>query len=140
MPNVHCPKSALLLAVAGVFVGSVSALAQGAPYGGGPTESVIVVAPRLRADTTPLNAPPGRAYLSVPVRYDDLDLLTLDGADAFRWRVWQTANDLCNRLADAYPVVELSTAKTCVQSAYEDGMVKAYRVINDTRISYRYGY
>lgn len=148
MRNAHQMRSAAFLAVAGVCLAASSAVAQpygysayGAPnaYGNGPSESVIVVAPRLRAETTPLNAPPGRASLSMDVRYDDLNLLTRSGARALRWRVWQAANEVCDRLADAYPYREMSTAQPCVRGAYENGMVRAYGVISNMRVSYRMG-
>lgn len=137
MPKTNGLKSALLVAAAGVFL-TGSALAQ--PYGNGPSESVIVTAPRLRAETRPLNAPPGPASLSMDVRYDDLNLLTRSGARALRWRVWRTANEVCDRLADAFPVRELSSAPPCVRSAYEGGMVRAYGVISNARVNYRMGY
>lgn len=138
MPNARQIRSTLLLAAAGACLTAASATAQ--PYGNGPSESVIVVAPRLRAETSPLNAPPGRAWLSMDVRYDDLNLLTRAGANTLRWRIWQTANEVCDRLADAYPVRELSSDRGCLRGAYENGMVRAYGVISDARISYRMGY
>ena len=74
------------------------------------------------------------------VRYDDLNLLTHGGARALRWRIWRTANEVCNRLADAYPVYQLSTAEPCVREAYENAMVRAYGAISDARVSYRMAY
>lgn len=138
MPNTHQMRSALFLAAAGACLATSSALAQA--YSGGPNESVIVEAPRLRAETTPLNGPPGKASLSVRVRYDDLNLLTHQGAHALRWRVWRAANEVCDRLADAYPVRQLSTAEPCLRTAYENGMVRAYGAISDARVNYSYGY
>ncbi|HLY05274.1 MAG TPA: UrcA family protein [Rhizomicrobium sp.] len=138
MPNTHQMRTALLLAAAGACLATSSARAQA--YSGAPNESVIVEAPRLRAETTPLNGPPGRAWLSMNVRYDDLNLLTRSGARALRWRVWRTANQVCDRLADAYPVYQLSTAEPCVREAYENAMVQAYGAISNARVSYRLGY
>ena len=138
MSNTQGIRTTLLFAAAGMCLATGSALAQA--YSGGPNESVIVEAPRLRAETTPLNGPPGRAWLSMNVRYDDINLLTRSGARAFRWRVWRAANEVCDRLADAYPVQELTSAKPCVRTAYENGMVRAYGAISDARVSYRLGY
>jgi UrcA family protein len=140
MPNAKLIRPALFVAVAGAFVASASALAQGSPYSGGPTESVIVAAPRLRVDSTPVNGPLERASLSMTVRYDDLNLLTRRGERALRGRIWRTANEVCDRLADAYPGYELATDTPCVRAAYENAMVKAYGAISDARVSYRYGY
>lgn len=133
MPHVHFVKSGVLIAAASAFLTS-SALAQ--PYGNGPTESVIVVAPRLHVDTAPLGAPMERASLSMPVRYDDLNLLTRGGARELRWRIWRTANEVCDRLADAYPVYQLSTDRPCVRTAYENAMVRAYGAIDNERVNY----
>jgi len=140
MPNPNCVRSVLFVAVAGAFAASGSALAQSSPYSGGPTESVTVVAPHLRAESTPLNGPLERTSLSMAVRYDDLNLLTRRGARALRWRIWRTANEVCDRLADAYPGYQLATDKPCARTAYDDAMVKAYGAISDMRVSYRYGY
>jgi len=73
------------------------------------------------------------------VRYDDLNLLTRAGASTLRWRVWRTANEVCDRLADAYPVRELTSARGCLREAYENAMVRAYGAISNVRISYRMG-
>jgi UrcA family protein len=140
MPNANCVKSVLFLAVAGTLAASGSALAQSSPYSNGPPESVTVEAPRLHADTGRLNGPLERASLSMAVRYDDLNLLTNRGARILRWRIWRTANEVCDRLADVYPVHQLATDKPCARTAYDDAMVKAYGAISDLRVSYRYGY
>jgi UrcA family protein len=120
-------------------LGISAAFAQSGPYSNGPTESIEVIAPRFRADSMPLNGPMEKVSYSQRVRYDDLDLLTYSGANALRWRVWRMAQDVCGKLALAYPVYESTTEKPCARTAYENGMVKAYGVINDARISVRYG-
>src|SRR5439155_4736967 len=99
-------KSTLGLAMlAGAFgPGASSALAQGSPYSNGPTESVEVIAPRFHADSAPLNGPLEKVSYSERVRYDDLNLLTRRGVHEFRGRIWDTAQDVCVRLAEAYPV------------------------------------
>jgi len=127
------------LAVA-LGIGVATASAQGTPYSNGPTESVEVIGPRFHADTTRLNAPLERVSLSSSVRYDDLDIATRGGAHALRWRIWNRAHEVCDRLSEVYPVYEMTTAKSCVKTAYEDAMVKAYRAIADARLSYWYGY
>lgn len=132
MRYVHFMKTGLLIAATSAFLAG-SALAQ--PYDG-PTESVIVVAPRLSVDTTRLNGPMERASLSMQVRYDDLNLLTRSGAHELRWRIWRTANEVCDRLADAYPVYQLSTDRPCVRTAYENAMVRAYGAIGNERVNY----
>jgi UrcA family protein len=110
------------LAVA-LGIGVATASAQGTPYSNGPTESVEVIGPRFHA-----------------VRYDDLDIATRSGAHALRWRIWNRAHEVCGRLSEVYPVYEMTTAKSCVKTAYEDAIVKAYRAIADARLSYWYGY
>ena len=140
MTNPFFVNSALCVAVLGGSCATGSALAQTSPYSGGPTESVVVAAPRLRADTSPLNGPLEKASISMSVRYDDLNLLTYRGARALRWRVWRTALEVCEPLADAYPVYEMTTEKPCVRTAYENAMVRAYGAIGDARASYSLGY
>jgi len=118
-----------------LLLGAVAASAQPI-YSNGPTETVIVTAPRLHTDSTPLNGPPERVSLSIPVRYDDLDLLTRAGARELRARVWRTAQEVCDRLADAYPVYVLSTDRPCLRTTYENAMVQAYGAINNARVNY----
>jgi UrcA family protein len=121
-------------------LGIAEASAQAAPYSNGPTESVEVIAPRFRADTTPLNGPMEKVSYSERVRYDDLNLLTRRGVHELRWRIWDTAQNVCVRLAEAYPVYVSTTEKSCARRAYEDAMVRAYGAISDKRISAAYWY
>ena len=103
---MHCPslrKNGLTVGLVAVSLGLGTAAATAQAYSNGPTESVIVAAPRLHVDSAPLNGPLERASLSIPVRYDDLNLLTRRGARELRGRVWRTAHEVCDRLADAYP-------------------------------------
>jgi UrcA family protein len=141
---MHCPsltKYGLSLGIVAISLGFVAAAsAQGGPYSYGPTESVIVVTPRMHADTTPLNGPLEKASLSQTVRYDDLNLLTRRGTSALRWRVWRTAQEVCDRLAEAYPVHQMTTEKPCERTAYENAMVQANGAISKARVSYRLGY
>jgi UrcA family protein len=124
---------------AGVLAAS-SAWAQGSAYSNGPTESLQVIAPHFRADSTPLNGPLEKMSLSRKVRYDDLNLLTRRGAHELEWRIWSTAQEVCGRLAEAYPVYESTTEKPCARTAYENAMVKAYGAISNARQAYWYGY
>ena len=141
MPNAHSVRSALL-AMAGTFLVTGSASAQSSPYSNGPTESVEVIAQRFHADSAPLNGPMEKISYSERVRYDDLNLLTRRGVHELRWRIWDTAQNVCVRLAEAFPVYVSTTEKSCVRRAYEDAMVKAYGAISDKRTSaaYWYGY
>jgi len=116
------------------------ALAQGSAYSNGPTTSVEVIAPRFRADTTPVNGPLERVSYSERVPYNDLDLTTYAGASQLRWRIWQTAQNVCGRIAEAYPVYELTSETPCLRRAYDDGMVRANSAIITARQTYWYGY
>ncbi len=129
--------------VAGLLsVAATAAFAQdgGAPYGGGPVDTVIVTGPRVRVDNVPLNAPPGRMSLSTPVAYTTRDLVDPERAQVLRWRVWRTAHDVCVRLRDIYPVYRMSTAPTCFREAYENAISKIDARIAGARMAYWYGY
>ena len=110
-------QCALLAVAAGLLLGAGPAAAQG--YGGygptaysGPPEEVIVIAPRerFREQGGSLDIPPDKVSLSTRVRYDDLDLLSWDGAQALRARVREAARHVCRHLAEAYPFQRLSTS------------------------------
>jgi UrcA family protein len=140
----HC---ALLAAAAGVMLGAAPALAQ--DYGGygpaaysGPPEDVIVVAPRerFREQGGTLDLPPDKVSLSTRVRYDDLDLLTWDGAQTLRARVREAARRVCRHLAEAYPFQRLSTAPSCYRETVENGLLRADEAINAVQDDYLYGY
>lgn len=139
-------KSALCLGLLSGALAALPASAQTGPYGtpgpysAGPTESVIVVGPRFRADTTPLNGPMERVSLSIPVRYGDLDIATAEGAQVLRWRVADAARNVCQRLAEAYPIHRLSSSAPCYRDAVENGMVRANEAITTARQAYWYGY
>jgi hypothetical protein len=57
-----------------------------------------------------------------------------------RWKVWRVAHDVCQSLAEAYPVYRMSTAPTCFREAYNDAIVKIDARITGARLSYWYGY
>jgi UrcA family protein len=141
---IHC---ALLGAVAGALLGTSPAVAQ--DYGGygpaaysGPPEDVIVVAPRerFREQGGSLDLPPDKVSLSTRVRYDDLDLLTWDGAQTLRARVREAARHVCRHLAEAYPFQRLSTAPSCYRETVENGLLRADETINAAQDDYLYGY
>jgi UrcA family protein len=142
MPSQRNLAKGLALSTLLLGFASASAMAQGSPYSNGPTESVEVIAPRFHADSAPLNGPIEKVSYSQRVRYDDLNLLTRRGVHEFRARIWDTAQNVCVSLAEAYPVYVSTTEKSCVRRAYEDAMVRAYGVISDKRVSaaYWYGY
>ncbi len=138
-------RLALLAGAFGVVAASASAQGYGpydprTPYSAGPTESVEVIAPRFRADSTPLNGPLEKISLSSAVRYDDLDLTTREGARALRRRVYREAVEVCDRIAEAYPVYEMTSATPCYKSAISNAMVKADGAITDARLAYWRGY
>lgn len=135
----------LAVGVAGFAFSTLPAFAQGydvssTPYSAGPTETVTVIAPRFRADTAPLNGPMEKVSLSIPVHYRTSDLLTPWGVDALRRRVWDTAAEVCGRLADAYPVYTLTSAPPCFREAYTTAMAQIDARIEGARMDYYYGY
>jgi len=136
------PHLSLLAAAAGLALAASPAMAQGYAYGApayGPTEEVIVTAPPiLRGEGGNLDVP-GRASMSIPVRYDDLDLATGSGARALRHRVRLAARDVCAQLAAAYPVHQLN-GTSCIRDAMNNGLVRADAAIHDARLSYYYDY
>jgi UrcA family protein len=140
---VKCmPRLSLLAAAAGLAFAVSPAMAQGYAYGApayGPTEEVIVTAPPiLRGEGGNLDVP-GRATMSIPVRYDDLNLTSGSGARALRHRVRMAARDVCVQLAAAAPVRQLN-GTSCYKTALDNGLVRADAAIRDARLSYYYGY
>ncbi|HEX4159982.1 MAG TPA: UrcA family protein [Rhizomicrobium sp.] len=137
----HILRPALIASLFGLAI--PAALAQGAggtPYVGGPNETVTVIAPHFRADSTPLNGPLERMYLSKPIRYTTRDLLDPARAQVLRWKVWRAAHDVCDQLRETYPVYRMSTAPTCFREAYNDAIVKIDSRITGARLAYWYGY
>lgn len=141
----HLLRPALVAGLLGLAISTAAAqpydsnINQG-PYSGGPNETVTVIAPHFKAGTTPLNGPLERMSLSMPVHYTMRDLVDPARAQVLRWKVWRTAQNVCNRLADAYPVYPMSTARTCFRDAYNDAMVKIDARITGARLAAWYGY
>jgi UrcA family protein len=110
------------------------------PYGPGygppvatvPTDQVIVIAPRYRVDHHSLNTPIENVSLSQPVRTDDLDLRTWQGARELRRRVHRVASNVCGQLIDMYPVGVDSDA-TCYRNAVAEAMPRADAAIQTAR-------
>jgi UrcA family protein len=145
-------KSALRLALGAGALGlaALSAAAQsydagpspystGADYSTDADEIVTVVALRFRADSTPLNGPLEKISLSESARYTFQDLVDPMKAHVLRWRIWRKAHEVCDKLADAYPVYPLTTAPSCYRQAYNDAMVKIDARITGARHAYWYG-
>ena len=116
-------------------------------YAVGPSEEVIVTAPRLRfreegSGRRSMDLPPEKVSLSKVVSYSDLDLTTWDGADRLRARVDRAAHRVCAQLRDAYPFEQLSTGTRCYREAVQNGMVRANEAISSARLNafYDYGY
>ena len=122
---------------------TTSTLAQGpdpyAGYNAGPNESLTVTVPRFHEERTPLNGTAQRVSLSVPVNYTTRDLLTRARSERLRWRIWQTAQQVCENLAEAYPFYPMTTARSphsCARDAYDDAMVKIDARITGAPIAY----
>lgn len=99
---------------------------------GGPGEEVTVTAPHYNFEQTRLNSTFGRVSLSVPVRYDDLNLRTRHGARQLRVRVTSAARDVCTNLASVYPVYQLNGTQ-CYKAALENAMLRADEAIDTAR-------
>lgn len=134
----NCSK--LLLAGAAMVFAASAACAQdynrpdygpGGLYPNGPSENVVIYAPRFHVERGHLGGPIETASMSEPVRYDDLDLTTAWGAHELRSRVRFTAAALCRHLDALYPVGVDSTP--CYKTAVEDGLLRADRAIDAER-------
>jgi len=135
----------LILATGALGLATASGAAQDydarpSRYGARSDETVTVVAPRFRADSTPLNGPQETVSLSEPVHYTFQDLVDPLKAQVLRWRIWRKSHEVCEKLADAYPVYPLTTAPSCYRQAYNDAMAKIDARITGARLAYWYGY
>ncbi|HEY4942784.1 MAG TPA: UrcA family protein [Rhizomicrobium sp.] len=88
-------------------------------------ETVTVTAPNFRVQRGTFGTPQ-KVSLSRAVPYDDLDLRTPQDARALRQRVAETARDICDQLADAYPGPEAS-GTSCYRSARADEAIRDAR-------------
>ena len=131
--------TALLLVTGSIglaFAGSAWAAPCGT-YGGydpkpPPPENVTVTAPRVHVEHTPLNTFPGRATLSQPVQYADLDLCTASGAAVLRQRVNAAATNVCSQLAVTYPHA-MNGSPSCYHEAMDNAQPKVDFAIDDAR-------
>ncbi|HEY3637757.1 MAG TPA: UrcA family protein [Rhizomicrobium sp.] len=106
----------------------------------GPNESLTVTVPRFHEERTPLNGTVQKVSLSQHVHYTVRDLTNPARSERLRWRVWQTAQDVCGKLAEAYPFYTMTTAHSCERDAYSDAMAKIDARIAGARIAYGYSY
>jgi UrcA family protein len=108
--------------------------------GYGPNEEVTVQAPRFREEGSArrsLDLPPEKVSLSVPVRYDDLDLRTRAGARELRRRVVHAAYDVCGQLHEAYPFYPLTSSRSCLREARDNALSRADSAISEVRADWR---
>jgi UrcA family protein len=138
MLNLSIGRCALLASIFGVALAASSASAQdyddSAPvYQSSSTEEVIVAAPRHRIERSAIGAPIRDVALSRPVRFDDLDLTTDEGAYVLRERVRYTAQRLCRDLDSRYPITVAEDGPSCYQQALDDAMDQAETAIEDAR-------
>ena len=124
----------------GLVTSSSGASAQGygygpppAPYATVPTDEVIVTAPRYRNDHNLLNVPIENVSLSQPVRYDDLDLRTRQGAWELRRRVRVVADQVCGQLIDQYPVGVDNDDTSCYRNAVAEARPRVDAAIQTAR-------
>ncbi|MGH6888284.1 MAG: UrcA family protein [Rhizomicrobium sp.] len=132
-------RTAIAAGACALAFGAATPVLAQAPYSAGPNESVTVIAPRFHAESTPLNGPMEKLSLSIPVHYRTRDLLTPWGVRALRRRVWRTAAEVCDRLANAYPVYTSTSSPPCFREAYTTAMAKIDARIVGARLEhYRY--
>jgi UrcA family protein len=118
-------KMALLATAMGTVLAAAPANAQS-------DDSITVTAPHFRSDPTRLNGPLEKVSFSRAVRYDDLNLRTRWGARELRMRVRDEAQNICARLAEAYPVRQ-APGTSCYKRALDDGLIRADSAIRDAR-------
>jgi UrcA family protein len=122
-------KSLAVMSLATVFAGAV---ALSVPASAQDTESITVNAPHFHGQAARLNGPLEKVSFNGQVRYDDLNLRTRHGARVLRMRVRDEAQNVCTRLAEAYPVRE-APGTSCYKGALDDGLVRADAAIRDAR-------
>jgi len=126
--------AALIAGVFGLALAAQSASAQS------DNEEVRITAPHFRQpDPSRLNGPLEKVSLSGVVYYNDLDLRSRGGARELRMRVRDKAAQVCDEIADAYPVRE-EPGTSCFKEALETGMVQANEAIADARMYRHYSY
>src|SRR4051794_40915240 len=146
--------SAGVAAAAAAALFTVASPVSAQPYGAyetysAPPEEVIVTAPRPHAQfreeggggLRSMDVPPEKVSLTTHVRYDDLDLLSPEGAHELRLRVRAAAHGVCHDLAEAYPFYRIANSESCYREAVDRALVHANEVIGNVRaVHYYYGY
>lgn len=90
------------------------------------SEQVVVSAPRPGRASGTIGGQIVDVSLSRTVRYDDLDLRTVDGMDRLRSRVNTTARVLCDRLDTLFPI-STDDSPDCFRSAVDLAVSTARR-------------
>lgn len=122
--------AALLATSAVALLLATTALAQSYDA---PNEEVIVRAPPQTSQRSNIGASVQDVSMSREVRFDDLDLRTVWGAETLRSRIRNTALTICQQLENQY--VTLDDNRPCYRAAYDDAMVQADNAIRNTRIA-----
>lgn len=134
---VFSALSAVALA-AGLALTSTTALAQhgdsAQQSNGGDQEQVTVVGPRIMRTKVHGTADAGFGIgyydmltLSHRVSYSDLDLTQPEDAKTLKNRIDETANQICQQLAEASP--PRPTSRDCVYNAVQSAMEQAHVAI-----------
>lgn len=154
MSGISTRISAGVVAAAAAALLAAASPASAQPYGAAgtyatPPEEVIVTAPRPHAQfreeggggLRSMDVPPEKVSLTTHVRYDDLDLLSPEGAHELRARVRAAAHGVCRDLAEAYPFYRIANSPSCYREAVDSALVHANEVISNARaVHYYYGY
>jgi UrcA family protein len=98
----------------------------------GPSEEVVVHAPRYTNERSAIGAPIRDVALSGEVAYDDLDLTRDHDVRVLHRRIREAARDLCSKLNVRYPVAT-SDSPPCYRTAYDDAMEQADAAIERAR-------
>jgi UrcA family protein len=96
------------------------------------SDDITVTAPHFRSEQTRLGGTLQKVSLSSAVHYGDLNLRTRSGAHALRERVRDEAQNVCTRIAEAYPVKE-AQGTNCYKTALNDGLIRADAAIRNAR-------
>lgn len=154
MSRISSKISAGITAAAALALFAVASPVSAQPYGAyetysTPPEEVIVTAPRPHPQfreeggggLRSMDVPPEKVSLTTHVRYDDLDLLSPEGAHELRVRVREAAHHVCRDLAEAYPFYRIANSESCYREAVDSALVHANEAIGNRRANiYYYGY
>jgi UrcA family protein len=110
--------------------------------GGSPDVVIVTPPPPQVPERGAIGAPTALVSLSQPVRTDDLDLRTDEGARDLRSRVSFAARTLCNRLSTLYPAsfngvgTGWPRQPDCFREALDSAMPGAEAAIDAARAAY----